>query len=496
MSKSKLHKSKPLQKGKFLILSLNLALGLSAATVQSLVWAPDGLATPGGNWYDNENTFFDRGKRDYNSGQFDQAVKDLTECIKLNSRRADVFYWRSLTYPALHQNDQAVLDLGEAIKLDPHSASAFLNRGLIYSNEGKHDLAIADFDRALALDGGLNEARQNRDFCQKELDRGKVAQQKTKEQTDQASVAASGGNVVSSSFGGGAAPSFASASVSAASVQSASGSTYTPYVGRGDAKLIALQKEQKGSRGKTLPRKAGADRMAAERARAEAKSRELAIKQDEAEARKEHERTRLAELEANKLAMAKAPATESALPLKASRAGHGTRGSGSAATVSASEKSTGATDALEIVNRPVRDKWALIVGISNFQNSKLNLHYPAKDAQDFYDFLTKEGNFAKDHVKLLVNEQATRANILSDLGDRWLPHVANPDDLVLIYISSHGSPADSDVRGVNYLLAYDSDPDTLFASGLPMQDLSNVIKTRVHSGSCRGGPRCLSQWCG
>src|SRR3990167_6667139 len=90
---------------------------------------------------------------------------------------------------------------------------------------------------------------------------------------------------------------------------------------------------------------------------------------------------------------------------------------------------------------PVADKWALIIGISKFKDPTINLKYPAKDARDLYNFLVSEGNFAPDHVKLLLNEQATRGKILSELGDKWLPRVANPNDLVLIYISSHGSPS-------------------------------------------------------
>lgn len=56
-----------------------------------------------------------------------------------------------------------------------------------------------------------------------------------------------------------------------------------------------------------------------------------------------------------------------------------------------------------------------------------------------------------------------------------------PDDLVLLYFSTHGSPAELDVDDVNYLLAWDSDPDSLFSSGLPMQDLMRVIKHRIRS---------------
>jgi uncharacterized caspase-like protein len=38
-----------------------------------------------------------------------------------------------------------------------------------------------------------------------------------------------------------------------------------------------------------------------------------------------------------------------------------------------------------------------------------------------------------------------------------------------------------DSEGVNYLLAYDSNIDSLYSSGLAMQDLTRTIKARVHS---------------
>lgn len=132
-------------------------------------------------------------------------------------------------------------------------------------------------------------------------------------------------------------------------------------------------------------------------------------------------------------------------------------------------------------NRPIKDKWALVIGISKFKEPRNNLKYAAKDATDFATFLTSEARFSPDHVKVLLDEKATRANILSMLGDRWLPHVANPDDLVVIFISSHGSPATMDVVGVNYLMAHDTDPNNLFVSGIPMQDFVATIKKRVHS---------------
>lgn len=133
------------------------------------------------------------------------------------------------------------------------------------------------------------------------------------------------------------------------------------------------------------------------------------------------------------------------------------------------------------VNCPVADKWAVVIGISNFQDQSLNLKYSAKDAKDFADYLVSEANFKPDHVKLLIDKAATRENILSLLGDKWLPRVALPDDLVVIYISSHGSPASLDVAGLNYLVVYNTDKDNLFATGIPINHLAQIIRERVHS---------------
>jgi hypothetical protein len=135
----------------------------------------------------------------------------------------------------------------------------------------------------------------------------------------------------------------------------------------------------------------------------------------------------------------------------------------------------------QILNSPVKDKWAVVVGISNFANQSMNLRYAAKDATDFKNFLLTKCHFAPDHVKVLLNESATRDRILDVLGDSWLPRLAMPEDLVVIYISSHGSPSNMDVAGVNYIVAHDTNPDKLFTTGIPLQHLSETIKERVHA---------------
>ena len=131
-------------------------------------------------------------------------------------------------------------------------------------------------------------------------------------------------------------------------------------------------------------------------------------------------------------------------------------------------------------NRPIRDKWALVIGITDFQDPNIpDLQYSAKDATDFYNYLVKEANFQPDHVRLLLNEQATQRRVLSELGSKFLARVVKPDDLVVLYFSTHGSPSQLDPRGKNYLVASDSDSADLFATGIEMQKLLDSIQGRV-----------------
>ncbi len=128
---------------------------------------------------------------------------------------------------------------------------------------------------------------------------------------------------------------------------------------------------------------------------------------------------------------------------------------------------------------PVKDKWALVIGISKFQRSQYDLKFAAKDAQDFYNFLTTESSFRPDHIKLLLNEQATRANIMSAFGSKWLPCVTEPGDLVVVFISTHGTPAGFDSGGRNYIVAWDTDADDPYPTAVDMDEIYRRIRQGV-----------------
>jgi uncharacterized caspase-like protein len=132
------------------------------------------------------------------------------------------------------------------------------------------------------------------------------------------------------------------------------------------------------------------------------------------------------------------------------------------------------------------DRWALIIGIGTFTDSHIEpLRYTASDAQSFQDALLdpKVGAFKADHVHSLLNEDATMKNIKMQIN--WLARSAGPDDLVVVYVASHGSSRDLDTAGANYIITHDTeiganiDPDSLYATALPMVDIANAIANRM-----------------
>ena len=88
-------------------------------------------------------------------------------------------------------------------------------------------------------------------------------------------------------------------------------------------------------------------------------------------------------------------------------------------------------------------------------------------------------------MHLLLNDKATYKNIKIELN--WLARSAEPDDLVVIYVATHGSARTMDTAGVNYILPYDTevgpndDPDLLFATALPMVDISDTVTSRIRA---------------
>jgi hypothetical protein len=137
------------------------------------------------------------------------------------------------------------------------------------------------------------------------------------------------------------------------------------------------------------------------------------------------------------------------------------------------------TDTVEITYEAEKGKvYAAVIGISRYKNAP-GLKYADEDALAFYEYLLHTNNVPKEQVTLLQNEEATLENVKSLLGE-VIKRKARKQDTVIIYYAGHGVPEpDSnslDGDGLEkYLVPYDADPNRLYSTALPMEDMAKIF---------------------
>jgi len=83
--------------------------------------------------------------------EFDIAIADFNEAIRLDPKNASLYRFRGIAWDRKGESDRAITDFNEAIRLDPKSAFGYSNRGIAWKNKGEFDRAIADFNAAIAI---------------------------------------------------------------------------------------------------------------------------------------------------------------------------------------------------------------------------------------------------------------------------------------------------------------------------------------------------------
>jgi uncharacterized caspase-like protein len=128
-------------------------------------------------------------------------------------------------------------------------------------------------------------------------------------------------------------------------------------------------------------------------------------------------------------------------------------------------------------------QWGLVIGVGNYQDPGISdLTYTEADAQAFYDFLTgtQGGGLQKDHVRFLLNEEATTAAVKAAF--RWLIGQAGAEDLVVIYFAGHGGTGEDvtvppdEADGVDeYLITYDAQKTDLFSTAVRDDEMADWL---------------------
>lgn len=125
-------------------------------------------------------------------------------------------------------------------------------------------------------------------------------------------------------------------------------------------------------------------------------------------------------------------------------------------------------------------KWAIVVGLSDFADPKIpKLKYPKKDAEDVAKFLVEHAGFQTDRIRTLTNDGATKDEFLNSIAGDWLSSVTKPNDVVFIFVSSHGTPAYEDIGAMNSVVTYDTKMDQLFSTSIPMQNIVRLLSSKL-----------------
>jgi uncharacterized caspase-like protein len=144
---------------------------------------------------------------------------------------------------------------------------------------------------------------------------------------------------------------------------------------------------------------------------------------------------------------------------------------------------------------PAANKWAVVVGIADYEGSEFDLWHADEDAKEMASALIENYGFDKGNIKLLLNRKATYTAIVSAID--WLIENEDAKSTVVFFFSGHGfravegesEPWDSDTESDGYdegIVSYDfyGLPD-----GFLQQKLSTLESQKVALcfGSCHSG---------
>ncbi|MBP7184179.1 MAG: caspase family protein [Saprospiraceae bacterium] len=137
---------------------------------------------------------------------------------------------------------------------------------------------------------------------------------------------------------------------------------------------------------------------------------------------------------------------------------------------------------ISITYKPTSKVWAVIIGVSVYNHMPV-LKYSDDDAYRIYAFMkSPEGGALPDEqISVLIDEDATKANILKTLSDVFMK--ADSSDLVLLYFSGHG------LNGCFLPIDYDGYDNKLYHDDIYKILLKSPAKHKLciadacHSGS-------------
>ena len=125
--------------------------------------------------------------------------------------------------------------------------------------------------------------------------------------------------------------------------------------------------------------------------------------------------------------------------------------------------------------------WLVAIGIDEYSDPRLRLHYAAKDAQAVHDFYVNHtpAGYKRVVPNLLLNATATKQAVEHALTT--FLRSADKDDTILIYFSGHGGPEAGRPADV-YLWPVNVSLDDMYPTAVQMAQVKSLVNQRYRAG--------------
>ena len=88
-------------------------------------------------------------------------------------------------------------------------------------------------------------------------------------------------------------------------------------------------------------------------------------------------------------------------------------------------------------NSVIAERYALLVGVSEYDDPSINLAGPENDVNALREVLVQQWDFANKNIKTLKNSEATRQQIINSL--KQFSEQLKSDDYFVFFFSGHGT---------------------------------------------------------
>jgi tetratricopeptide (TPR) repeat protein len=96
-------------------------------------------------------SYHERGSEYLGKEEWDKAIADFDEEIRLDPETHSGYFSRALCYDAKGDYDKAIADFTRSIRVSPDNPSHYDSRGETYLHKGDYDKAIADFNESIRI---------------------------------------------------------------------------------------------------------------------------------------------------------------------------------------------------------------------------------------------------------------------------------------------------------------------------------------------------------